>query len=111
MAAVLLATSSAMRRAPLPPDPRLRRALWQLLWLGAVLVLLFPAARGHHAWLGWLPLWLLGMPLSALWALHRFRLPRLPLPMPAARSRRRRSGGQARRRSQRTGARRPARAA
>lgn len=67
--------------SPMPrreaPDPRLVRALARLAGLGLVLVLALPAARGHSAWLGWLPLWLLGMPLSALWALHRFPLPRL----------------------------------
>jgi hypothetical protein len=58
-------------------DPRLARTLARLASLGLLLVLAWPAARGHSAWLGWLPLWLLGMPLSALWALHRFPLPRL----------------------------------
>lgn len=58
-------------------DPRLARALARLACLGLLLVMAWPAARGHSAWLGWLPLWLLGMPLSALWALHRFPLPRL----------------------------------
>lgn len=110
MPALLDLTTRPVRPHASVPDPRLGRALWQALWVGTVLVLLFPAARGHHEWLGWLPLWLLGMPLSALWALHRFRLPRLPLPA-AARGRRRRAGGQARRRSQRSGARRSVRAA
>lgn len=108
---VVTTHTPSLRSLPAPPDRRLRRALWSLLWLGALLVLLFPAARGQHASLGFLPLWLLGMPLSALWALHRFRLPRLPLPSPTARSRRRRPGGQARRRSQRTGTRRSTQAA
>ena len=85
------------------PDRRLRIALWRALWLGAAVVIAVPAARGDSAWLGWLPLWLVGMPACALWALHRFRLPRLPLPAPAARSRRRRGGGQARRRCVRPG--------
>ena len=112
MSGVFVVTTSApyARSLPAQPDRRLRRALWKLLWLGALLVLLFPAARGQHAWLGFMPLWLLGMPLSALWALHRFRLPRLPLSL-AARGSRRRRGGQARRRSQRTGSRRSIRAA
>ncbi|WP_152597936.1 hypothetical protein, partial [Novilysobacter arseniciresistens] len=39
--------------------------------IGATLVLLLPAARGHHEALGWLPLWLLGMPLSG-WAALRW---------------------------------------
>ena len=93
------------------PDPRLRRLAWGALWLGATVVLLVPAARGYSTWLGWLPLWLLGMPLSALWALHRFRLPRLPFVPASARHLRRRRGGQARRRSQRVGASRSSRAA
>lgn len=37
-----------------------------LLAMGAVLVLLLPAARGFSETLGWLPLWLLVMPLTAL---------------------------------------------
>ncbi len=113
MSGVFVMTTRAPRARPVTvaPDPRLRRALWQALWFGTVLVLLFPAARGHSAWLGWMPLWLLGMPLSALWALHRFRLPRLPLPPSSARSLRRRRGGQARRRSLRSGTRRSVRAA
>lgn len=56
-------------------DPRLDEALRLAIALGAVLVLLLPAARGMHGAIGWLPLWLLAMPLTAWWALHRFRLP------------------------------------
>ncbi|MDQ3270205.1 MAG: hypothetical protein M3Q11_08485 [Pseudomonadota bacterium] len=56
-------------------DRRIDAALRHLIAIGAVLVLLLPAARTEHAALGWLPLWLLGMPLIALWALHRFALP------------------------------------
>ncbi|MCE7032075.1 hypothetical protein LY625_05495 [Lysobacter sp. GX 14042] len=37
--------------------------------IGATLVVLIPAARGYSA-VGWLPLWLLGMPLCA-WACLR----------------------------------------
>ena len=98
-----LSTSRAAVAAVHQPDRRLRIALWRALWLGAAMVLAVPAARGDSTWLGWLPLWLVGMPACALWALHRFRLPRLPLPAAAARSQRRRQGGQARRRSVRTG--------
>lgn len=47
--------------APLTLEALLRHALVA----GAVLVLLLPAARGAHPLLGWLPLWLLGMPLAA----------------------------------------------
>ncbi|HEU4774847.1 MAG TPA: hypothetical protein VFS82_10080, partial [Lysobacter sp.] len=48
--------------------------------IGAVLVALLPDARGSSELIGWLPLWLLGMPLVAWWAVHRFsrddRVPR-----------------------------------
>ena len=43
--------------------------------IGAVVVALLPAARGFSPTLGWMPLWLVAMPLCAWWALHRFRLP------------------------------------
>lgn len=48
-----------------PVDDILRYAVA----IGATLVLLIPAARGDSA-AGWLPLWLLGMPLCA-WACLR----------------------------------------
>jgi hypothetical protein len=76
-------------------DPRLERALRRLVLAGFALVAVLPAARGSSAWLGALPLWLLAMPLVSWWALHRFRVPRIAMP---ARSRRRGSGAQARRR-------------
>lgn len=57
------------------PDPRVLRCVKQVALAGLALVLVWPAARGHSAWIGWLPLWLVGMPLSAWWALYRFRLP------------------------------------
>ena len=57
------------------PDPRVLRCVRQVALAGLALVLVWPAARGHSQWIGWLPLWLLGMPLSAWWALYRFRLP------------------------------------
>ena len=85
-------------------DPRLERALRTAIVAGLALALLLPA-RSH--WLGWTPLWLLGMPLSAWWALHRFRLPR---PTMISARRRRRPGGKARRRHP-TGQRRLLRAA
>lgn len=47
--------------------------------LGALAVLLVPAARGSSEWLGWLPLWLLGMPLAAWWSLRGFPLPKAAL--------------------------------
>lgn len=57
------------------PDPGLAWAIKSLALAGLALVLLFPAARGHGDLLGWGPLWLVGMPLAAWWALNRFRLP------------------------------------
>ncbi|HDS1045038.1 TPA: hypothetical protein QDZ42_003720, partial [Stenotrophomonas maltophilia] len=50
-------------------DPRVLRSVQQLALAGLALVLVWPAARGSSAWLGWLPLWLVGMPLAAWWAL------------------------------------------
>lgn len=70
-------------------DPRLLRSVRQLALAGMALVLVWPAARGSSVWLGWLPLWLVGMPLVAWWALLRCPLPRW---------RPRRTGSQARRR-------------
>ena len=73
--------------------------------LGTLAVLLIPAARGSSEWLGWLPLWLVGMPLAAWWSLRRFPLPPLDMRMP----RRRRSQALRRARGQRP--QRPARVA
>lgn len=42
---------------------------------GLLLVLLVPAARGSAA-IGWLPMWLVGMPAVAWWAARGFPLPR-----------------------------------
>lgn len=81
-------------------DPRLERVMRRVILCGLLAVLLLPAARGSHAWLGWLPLWLLAMPLSAWWALHRFALPRWPQAAVAGTRRRRRGQAQARRRGQ-----------
>ena len=86
------------REASTTVDPQLERSLRVALALGVALVLLLPVARGYSEWLGWMPLWLVGMPVAAWWALHRFRMP--PLPGSPARIRRsRRTGGQARRRA------------
>ena len=63
-------------RPDAPHDPRLARFLRTWLLWGAVAVLLLPAARMQTMALGWLPLYLVAMPASALWALHRFALPR-----------------------------------
>jgi len=76
-------------------DRRLQSATRQLLIIGSALVLLLPMARGHSEWLGWLPLWLVGMPAAAWWALLGFRLPMPGLPRRATR---RRAHPQARRR-------------
>ena len=82
-------------------EVRLEDTLKYALAIGSVLVLLLPAARGFSETLGWLPLWLLGMPAVALWALKGFPLPGRAAgeiaAMPALR--RRRSGPQARRRA------------
>ena len=80
-------------------DPILERALRRVVLFGLLAVTLLPAARGTSAWLGWLPLWLLAMPATAWWALHRFRLPRWSEPRPTPLRHRRRSGAQARRRA------------
>lgn len=67
--------SSSRRNAQDAPDPQVLRCVRQAALAGLALVLVWPAARGHSQWIGWLPLWLVGMPLSAWWALYRFRLP------------------------------------
>ncbi len=74
-------------------DPRLERGLRTAVIAGLLLSLLLPL---RSDWFGLTPLWLLGMPLAAWWALHRFRMP-WPAAVPARR--RRRAGGQARRRN------------
>ena len=53
--------------------------------LGTLAVLVLPAARGSTALLGWLPLWLVGMPLAAWWSLRGFPVPRLAVRMPRRR--------------------------
>lgn len=84
---------SSRRNTVENPDPRVLRCVRQLALAGIALVLVWPAMRGSSSWLGWLPLWLVGMPLSAWWALYRFRLPAAWRRRPAARRR----GPQARR--------------
>lgn len=81
-------------------DPRLLRGVRNVAATGLALVLLLPAARGHSDWLGWMPLWLVGMPMVAWWSLHRFRLslPTSSAPESSKPARRRRPGTQARRR-------------
>ncbi|HET8819740.1 MAG TPA: hypothetical protein VFM73_09390 [Xanthomonadaceae bacterium] len=63
------------RSATVVVDPRLEEVLRASVAVGGVLVLLWPGASETHAAIGWLPLWLVGMPLAAWWAAHRFRLP------------------------------------
>jgi len=67
--------------------------------IGAAVVVLLPAARGFSPTFGWMPLWLVAMPLCAWWALHRFRLPGREEAADVVPARaRRRTGAQARRR-------------
>ncbi len=47
------------------PDPRVLRPVRQIALAGLALVLVWPAARGSSEWIGWLPLWLVGMPMLA----------------------------------------------
>ena len=63
----------------------LDRLLRQIVVIGTLAVLLIPAARGSTELLGWLPLWLVGMPLAAWWSLRRFPLPQLAIQMPRRR--------------------------
>jgi len=91
-------------------DAVLRHALA----VAVVVLALVPAARGHYEALGWLPMWLLGMPAVALWALHGCPVPLSRNAAPArvaAPTRARRSGPQARRRARRMPTARPVRAA
>ena len=79
-------------------DPGLEVLLRHAVAIGTALVLLLPAARGFSPTFGWMPLWLVAMPLAAWWALHRFRLPAREAEDAASVRTRRRSGAQARRR-------------
>ena len=60
-------------------------ALRQAVILGTLAVLLVPAARGSSDWLGWLPLWLVVMPLAAWWSLRGFPLPAVAVRLPRRR--------------------------
>jgi len=73
-------------------------ALRHAVAIGAAVVALLPAARGFSPTFGWMPLWLVAMPLCAWWALHRFRLPARESEEAAPVRARRRAGAQARRR-------------
>jgi hypothetical protein len=84
-------------RAAGSADPRLVQWLLGALFLGAISVLSLPAAQADSAALGWMPLWLLGMPLASLGALAvvhvvRLRLPRRRMPDSSTAVRRRRPG-------------------
>ena len=97
----------------LPPSPNanrhLRQGLLGLAFLGLVAMLSLPAARGAGP-VGWMPMWLLGMPLAAFAALalaERFTRAgtrAAAAPVAAAASRRRARPAQARRRAPRRGA-------
>ncbi|WP_028919960.1 hypothetical protein [Pseudoxanthomonas suwonensis] len=91
--------AAAARHAELAdaPESALQRALRYGFAAGLLGVCLVPQLRGSSEWIGWLPLWLVGMPAAAWWALHRFRLPRVVGRL-ASTARRRRAGSQARRR-------------
>src|SRR5690606_8341912 len=79
------------------PETPLERVLRWWFGCGLMGVCLVPALRGSSEWIGWWPLWLVGMPLAAWWALHRFRLP-AGAPQLARRLRQLRPRVQARRR-------------
>lgn len=83
--------------------PPLTTWLLGALFLGGIAVLSLPGARAGDGALGWMPLWLLGMPLASLAALAAsrlfLRLPRRRMPDSSPAMRRRRPGTtQARRR-------------
>lgn len=56
------------------PRSLLDELLCTALAVGLVIVALVPGARGVGA-AGWWPMWLVGMPAVAWWALHGFVLP------------------------------------
>lgn len=56
-------------------SPACRRTMREVCVLGLLAVVLVPAARGHHEWLGWWPLWLVAMPAAAWWAATGLPLP------------------------------------
>ena len=67
------------------PDAGLDRALRRVVLAGLALVLLVPLARARTVAHGWLPLWLVGMPLAAWWSLRGFPVPALAVRMPRRR--------------------------
>lgn len=90
-----------IRREDRPAASCFEDVLRHAVAIGAVLVLLLPAARGFHEQLGWLPMWLLAMPAAAWWGVRGFALPRFRRGVDAGarRARPRRAGPQARRRN------------
>ncbi|HET7845377.1 MAG TPA: hypothetical protein VFL14_14565 [Xanthomonadales bacterium] len=44
----------------------MRAFAWRWLALGLLAVVLLPAARTTHAWIGWLPFWLVCAPMLVL---------------------------------------------
>lgn len=89
--------------APCDTDPRVDAVARYAVAIGVVLVLLLPAARGFSETFGWLPLWLLAMPLTAWWALHRFHLPQHSAQARSEPRHRHLPGAQARRRARAPG--------
>lgn len=55
-------------------------ALRRTLVFGLILVVAVPQVRVTTDWLGYLPMWLVGMPAVMLWALHGFAVPKTPRP-------------------------------
>lgn len=49
-----------------PSLPMIEQVLWSLLFLGVVAMLSLPEARSSSVALGWMPLWLAGLPAAAL---------------------------------------------
>ena len=66
--------SASLSAATPRVDPRVARTLWQWFVLGAIAVVLVPAARGHSQLIGALPFWLVVAPATALLALYRHSL-------------------------------------
>ena len=94
-------TPAIRRRDDVRPDPRLLQALSGALFLGLITMLSLPAARAANVFVGWMPLWLLGMPLVALAAVCAARFARTARPIATetlSARRRAATGVQARRR-------------
>jgi|GEM_PF-595105 len=71
-------TRSATTRPTAQPDALriLEHLLLCALFLGAIAMLSLPAARGASATLGWMPLWLIGLPAASLATAFALRLSR-----------------------------------